>query len=204
MAKEPPSKATESQPTSSLGLENFSMGAVRATETQEASEISRRWFRTLLGLALFALVVAAGIWWFTTGKDRLFRPGPEDAQFLLSLRELDAARAGIISDFKFAGVNALNFQIPPGFSLNSKENQFILRQAIVELVAAFSDYRMGQAVRVSGFQQSTLVAEGRRLLKSGWSDRKLLEALRAGEKKLPVWVNLPGEKAGPEGSQNVE
>jgi hypothetical protein len=196
MAKQNPHNPTQDETRTGLGLEQFAMGAVKAAETEEASEISRRWLRTVFGLVLFVLVLAAGIWWFTSGRDRLFRPGSEDKQFLLSLKELEAVRAGTISDFRFVGVDALDFQVSPKLSRDNKEDQLTLRQAVVELVAAFSDYREGKVVRVTGRQGRTVVTEGRLLQKSGWSGRSLLEAFRAGELELPVWVSLPGEGHG--------
>gem|GEM_PF-6881550 len=196
MSNNPSPKATESQPHAGLGLERFAMSAVGAYETQEASEISRRWMRTLTGLVLFALLVAAGIWWFTAGRDLFFRPSPEDGQFLLSLQELEATRRGLISNFEFAGVKTLKFEVSPQLPLRTKENQLVLRQATVELVAAFSDYREGAAVRVQGYQQKTEVVEGRRLLKAEWQGRNLMEAIRQQERELPVWVDISGEKPG--------
>lgn len=204
MAKEPsPRKTMESDPASGLGLEKFAMSAVGGSETQEASEISRRWMRTVVGIVLFAIALAAGIWWLTAGRDLFFRPSQPDEQFLLSLRDLDAARAGTISDFKFIGVNAVKFQISPRLALSNKEHQLQLRQAVMELTAAFSDYREGAAVRVKGYQQGEELVEGRRLLKSNWQGRNLLEAFRRQE-RVPVWMHISGETMGPDANQGGE
>jgi hypothetical protein len=206
MAKEPsPRKTTENEPASGLGLEKFSMSAVGASETQEASEISRRWFRTVVAIVLFALIVVAGIWWFTVGQDFFFKPSPADEQYLVSLQDLGAARAGTISDFKFVGVNTVSFKISPQLSLTDKDDQFTLRQAVVELVASLGDYRPGRAVRVLGYgSEQAPAAEGRRLLKGDWGDKSLLEAFRAHAKELPIWVKIAGEKQGLEGGQGFE
>jgi hypothetical protein len=202
MSKDSSPKVTENAPASGLGLEKFAMSAVGASETREASEISRRWTRTLVGIVLFALALAAGIWWFTAGRDLLFHPSQQDEQFILSLRDLDAARAGTISDFKFVGVNALKFQISPRFNLSNKENQLLLRQAVVpELVAAFTDYREGAAVRVTGYQGEEKAVEGHRLQKANWQGRSLLEAFRRQERELPVGIHISGETMGPDASE---
>jgi hypothetical protein len=156
----------------------------------------------LVGIVLFALALAAGIWWFTAGQDLFFRPSQPDEQFLLSLRDLDASRAGTISDFEFTGVKVLKFQVSPKLNLSNKEDQLLLRQAVVpELVAAFSDYREGAAVRVKGYQGEEEIIEGRRLLKAGWQDRSLLEAFRRQERELPVWIHISGETRGPDASE---
>jgi len=163
------------------------MSAVRATETQEASEISRRMWRMLSWLLLVAILASGAIWWVREGRNLFWQPKTSDEEFLSRLKTLSCAQGGVASDFRFEGRITLAFQVSLQLSVQDQADQQRIREAIYELVAAFSSHRPNEEVEVKGYQGQEQVAEGRLRLK---------EYIPG--KSLPVWVHIEGEKMGPE------
>jgi len=179
------SQASE-QASGGLSLGEFAMSAVRATETQQASEISGRLWKALSWLVLVGLFVAGTVWWLRQGRDLFWQPTPADQGFLVKLKEAKSAQQGIAADFGFDGRNTLKFEISPQINLDAQADQMRLRQAIRELVVLFSLYRPNEEVKVNGYQSDRRMAEGR-----------LRESREPGSGGAPsIWVHIEGEKMG--------
>lgn len=174
---------TERQPPAGLGLEQFAMSSVRSMETQDASEVSTRLWKSLSWVLLVAIVVGGVLWWLREGRNVLWRPTKEDEQFILSLKQSEPARQGMITSFEFGGRITLNFEVNRQFSLTNARAKRQLREAVRELVKAFGVHRPNEEVRVKGYQFEEMVADGR-LRVSG---------KQAGE-DASIWVHIEGEE----------
>jgi hypothetical protein len=173
------------QAASGLGLEKFAMSAVRATETQEASEVTSRAWRTVSWIVLVGLIIATAVWWWREGRDVFWRPTLDDEGFLLTLKGQEAAQKGIVGDFEFKGRIRLKFTVNSGLSLTDDESKRILREAVRGLVIAFGNHRQNEDVRVEGYQLEEKVAEGR-----------LRTSAREAGGNPSIWVHIEGEEMG--------
>lgn len=188
-----PSEVEGKSRDGSLGLANFSMTAVHATETQEASEISRRAWRTVMLLVLFAALAGGVIWWLRVGRNRVWQPGQTDEQFLTSLQSLPAAGLGLVSNFSFEDRITLKLQLSPQISTNDRQGQFQLRQILTEIITKFSNHRPNEELRVHAYQGEQEAGEARwRMGVSGTTS--------------PIWFHIEGEEMeqNPEGQRPIE
>jgi hypothetical protein len=149
-------KATQSNQGTGLGLGGFSMTAISATESQDASEIGRRSVRTFGWIIAVIIIVGGLAWWFTQGVNQFWKPNAEDTNFLLSLQKTNAVQNGIIKDFNYKNRLTITSQVNPSLATNiasadrekKADASMTLRSALKELVIAFSNRRPNEEVNI--------------------------------------------------------
>jgi hypothetical protein len=187
-------KQPDPQASGGMGLGDFSMTSVRATETEEASEVATRGWRTLAWLIVLILVAGTVVWWLRVGQNVLWKPEHSDKQFLLRLNELSAVKNGVFSDIRFTSRISLECRVAPSLTVKGDsrdpkilQNRDILRNAIKEVVTSFSNYRPNKPVTLKGYIGTATEP----MFDARWR----LETSASGDEKTaqdPVWMDIEG------------
>ena len=188
--------AVEPETEGGLGLENFSMGTVRATETKEASEVASRTWRTIMWVVVVAVLVAGVLWWMGDGRNLFWQKSSADELFLSTLQNMKCVNDGLASSFDFENRITLKFQVAASLQTQSSNDevkiraQQALKGALEEIAGYLHNYLPNDEVRIKAYQGDEVIGKGEVMLKE----------IVPG-KKIPVSVHIEGETMG--GGQHV-
>ena len=177
--------------TGKLGLDGFSMSAVGAAETQDASEITSRMWRTVGWIVFIAIMIGLSVWWIRSGRDVFWRPEQADQQALTTLNNLPST-AGFATAFGYKNRITLKFELTPSAKITDRKVQLKLRKALTDIVLTFSNFRPNEQVKAVALQGEEELGEA--------------ELRNPGAAKPDVWIHIEEEEKsmGGGGSRTLE